>query len=133
MADEVSRAGGILARKTEGAAKARAKKENRVEQNRTDSDINVDINADIKTTSKTRATIDDLRAYSKEKGLSEEDGEAMFYHLEANGWKNGKNPVKCWKSTFSKWKANGWHPSQKNGTAGDDSNSLAAMMKKENR
>lgn len=47
MNHEVMRAGGILARKTEGAAKARAKKEEREEQNRTDSDISLDISLDI--------------------------------------------------------------------------------------
>ena len=86
-----------------------------------------------KDKNKTRGTLEDFQQYAEEIGLEKSDGESMFYGLESNGWMRGKNKIKCWRSHMRSWKAQGHHPSQKNGTAGDDSNSLAAMMKKETR
>jgi hypothetical protein len=40
----------------------------------------------------------------------------MFHHWEANGWKNGPNPVKDWKAGIRKWRSQGWLPSQKGST-----------------
>jgi len=60
-------------------------------------------------------SIDELRVFAKECGILESDGEAMFYHWEGNGWKNGANAVKSWQMSFRKWQANGWLPSQKSG------------------
>lgn len=65
---------------------------------------------------KERAEIEELKAFAAELGLPESDGESMFHHWEANGWKNGKNPVKDWKAGFRKWMSSGWLPSQKAST-----------------
>lgn len=65
---------------------------------------------------KGKSTIDDLRSFALEIGLPASDGESMFHHWEANGWKNGPNPVKDWKAGIRKWKSQGWLPSQKGAT-----------------
>lgn len=63
--------------------------------------------------SKAIGTIEELKAYAIEIGLPESDGESMFLRWEENGWMNGKNKVKCWRSGIKRWKINGWLPSQK--------------------
>jgi len=62
---------------------------------------------------KCKATLEELKAFSKEIGMPESDGESMFYHWESNGWKNGSTPVKDWQAGIRKWKSQGWLPSQK--------------------
>jgi len=62
---------------------------------------------------KGRGTREALMLYALEIGLPESDGESMFDHWEANGWRNGSSPSKDWKAGMRKWKANGWMPSQK--------------------
>jgi hypothetical protein len=62
---------------------------------------------------KARATLEELRSYAVEQGHPASDGESMFDHWEANGWRNGQNPVKDWQAGFRKWKSQGWLPSQK--------------------
>lgn len=62
---------------------------------------------------KARCTREELISFCLEIGLQSIDGESMFEHWEGNGWKNGSNTVKDWKSTVRKWKLHGWHPSQK--------------------
>ena len=66
---------------------------------------------------KVKGTVDELKAFAVEIGLPPSDGESMFHHWEANGWKNGPNPVKDWKAGIRKWKSQGWLPSQKGSTA----------------
>jgi hypothetical protein len=66
---------------------------------------------------KARGTVEEFQQYAVQIGLRESDGESMFYGLEANGWMRGKNPIKDWKSHMRSWKAQGHHPSQKNGPA----------------
>ncbi len=63
-----------------------------------------------------RGTLDELRSYAVDIGLTSLDGESMFHHWESNGWRNGSNAVKNWKSGIQKWKQNGWLPSQKTTT-----------------
>jgi hypothetical protein len=63
--------------------------------------------------SKSKGTQEDLKAYAVKIGLPESDGEYMFDHWEANGWKNGSNKVKCWQAGIRKWKSERWLPSQK--------------------
>jgi hypothetical protein len=58
-------------------------------------------------------SIDELRAFCKEIGHQESDGEAMFYMWESNGWKNGKNPCKDWKAGVKRYASEGWLKSQK--------------------
>jgi len=49
--------------------------------------------------------------------MPEADGESMFYHWTANGWKNGSSPVRDWQAGIRKWKSQGWLPSQKTAPA----------------
>jgi hypothetical protein len=63
--------------------------------------------------SKEKPNIDELRAFCKEIGLPETDGEATFWKWEGNGWTNGGKPIKDWKATIRSWKAAGHMPSQK--------------------
>lgn len=60
-----------------------------------------------------RGTKEELVAYAIEIGLQASDGEFMFDHWTANGWKNGNAPSKDWKAGMQKWKRGGWMPSQK--------------------
>jgi hypothetical protein len=66
----------------------------------------------------TKPSIEELRAYAKEIGLPESDGDSMLEHWEGNGWKNGANKVVCWKSTMRRWERGGWHTSQKQAQQG---------------
>ena len=68
---------------------------------------------DSSSSKKTRGTIEELKAYAVKIGLPESDGESMFDHWEANGWKNGANAVKNYEAGMRKWKSQGWMPSQK--------------------
>ncbi len=63
---------------------------------------------------KARGSREELQDYAQEIGLPRSDGEAMHDHWEANGWRNGANPVRDWKAGIRKWKSQGWLPSQKN-------------------
>jgi hypothetical protein len=65
------------------------------------------------TKSKARGTLSEMMSFAVEIGLLETDGESMYNHWEANGWKNGSNPVKNWQAGIRKWKSQGWLPSQK--------------------
>ena len=49
--------------------------------------------------------------------MPESDGESMFYHWTANGWKNGSSSVRDWQAGIRKWKSQGWLPSQKSSPA----------------
>jgi hypothetical protein len=62
---------------------------------------------------KAKGSIDELKTFCAEIGMPESDGESMFHHWEANGWKNGSSPSKDWKAGIRKWKSQGWLPSQK--------------------
>jgi len=62
---------------------------------------------------KGKGTVEDLKSFAIEIGLPESDGASMFDHWEANGWRNGSNPVRDWKAGIRKWKSQGWLPSQK--------------------
>lgn len=64
-------------------------------------------------TSKGTCTLDEAKAFARELGLPESDGESCFHKWEGNGWKNGTNKVRDWKATVRSWKATGYLPSQK--------------------
>lgn len=49
-------------------------------------------------------SLEEAKAYIKQKGYSI-DPVAFFSHYQTNGWKVGKNPMKCWKSAVSSWEA----------------------------
>jgi len=65
--------------------------------------------------SKARGTRADFATYAVELGMPAADGEALFDHYEANGWRTGKNPLRDWRAGFRTWKASGWLASQKAG------------------
>lgn len=62
---------------------------------------------------KARCTLEEAKAFAKELGLPESDGESCFHKWEGNGWKNGTNSIKDWKATIRSWKSAGFLPSQK--------------------
>lgn len=62
---------------------------------------------------KARGDVNELKLFAVEIGMPATDGESMFHHWEANGWKNGTSPVKDWKAGIRKWHSQGWLPSQK--------------------
>jgi hypothetical protein len=62
----------------------------------------------------TKPTLEELRAYIKEKNYTF-TAEAFLAHYESNGWKVGKNPMKCWKSACTTWKVNQKNFSKSNG------------------
>ena len=63
--------------------------------------------------SKAKGSLDELKSYAVQIGLKESDGESMFDHWTANGWKNGQSKSRDWKAGMRKWKSQGWMPSQK--------------------
>ena len=60
-----------------------------------------------------KPTIEEVRAFCESEGLEERDADAFFHGKDGNGWKNGSAPIKDWKATVRSWKAQGYHPSQK--------------------
>jgi hypothetical protein len=70
-------------------------------------------NATSINTSKSRTTIDELKAYVVELGFPPSDGEGLFYKWQGNGWVNGKSPIKDWKATVRSWITYGYLASQK--------------------
>ena len=64
-----------------------------------------------------RGVLSELKSFAVELGLPESDGESMFDHWEANGWRNGSSPSRDWRAGMRKWKSQGWLPSQKKTTA----------------
>lgn len=61
---------------------------------------------------KDKGTLEELKAFAKEQGCPESDGEALFYHWEGNGWKIGTNKIKDWRAAFRSRKAQGYLASQ---------------------
>jgi hypothetical protein len=66
---------------------------------------------------KNRMTMKELQDFCISLGLPASDGDALFNKWEGNGWKNGKEPIIDCKATIRNWKAQGYLPSQKNGTS----------------
>lgn len=54
-----------------------------------------------------RATREEVEAFTLSIGLTSKDGEFMFYNFEEKGW------GKSWKMAVRKWHSAGWLPSQK--------------------
>lgn len=48
-------------------------------------------------------TLDEIKAYCKEKGYTRTNPEAFYAHYDSVGWKVGKNPMKKWKSALTGW------------------------------
>lgn len=55
----------------------------------------------------------ELIAYCVDQGLTAQDGDYLFNHWEASGWRNGGNGIHNWQATVKAWKSAGYFPSQK--------------------
>lgn len=75
------------------------KEQNRTEQNRTEQ------NRDMgKRKRFTPPTTEDVAARCREMGYTV-NPDRFIAHYSANGWKVGRNPMKCWKSALAGWQA----------------------------
>jgi hypothetical protein len=73
----------------------------------TDTDTDIDTDTKKKKKSVPRGTfhppsLDELKAFIQEKGYSV-NPEKWMAHYEANGWMVGRNKMKSWKATVTKW------------------------------
>lgn len=62
--------------------------------------------AEPKKTGFIKPTLEEVRAYCLER-KNKVDPEAFIAHYESNGWRVGKNPMKCWKSAVVTFEKNG--------------------------
>lgn len=62
---------------------------------------------------KSRGTLGEVQNFALSLSLPESDGTSCFWKWESNGWKNGGEPIKDWKSTMRHWQAAGYMPSQR--------------------
>lgn len=69
---------------------------------------------DVPEKSKSRPTLDEVRAYCDERGNSV-NPEKWFDHYTANGWKVGKVPMKDWQAAVRQWERNSF-PAKTQGT-----------------
>lgn len=62
-----------------------------------------------------KPTIQEVFALASKLGpppLPSHEAEKFFFYYESNGWRVGKNPMKCWKSALSGWRVR-WVQGQK--------------------
>lgn len=52
-----------------------------------------------------KPTIDEVTAYCRERG-NNIDAQHFIDYYNANGWRVGRNPMKCWKSAIHTWEKN---------------------------
>lgn len=69
--------------------------------------------AKVNPAKKARGTKEEILAYVKEQGLTENDGLWFWEKMMENDWKVGKQPVKCYKGRIRTWKLGSFFPSQK--------------------
>lgn len=50
-----------------------------------------------------KPTVDEVRAYIKEKSYQGVDAEKFINFYESKGWKVGKTPMKSWKAAVANW------------------------------
>lgn len=50
-----------------------------------------------------KPTRSELIAYAEKRGFENFDPDAFIDHYESNGWRVGRNPMKSWPHTVSKW------------------------------
>ena len=50
-----------------------------------------------------KPSVEDIKAYCREKGYSEAEAQHIYDYYESNGWKVGKNPMKDWKAAVRNW------------------------------
>lgn len=69
----------------------------------------------VKNSIKSRASnLMEIETFFLELELQKSDAEWFWFKCEANGWTNGGEKIKDWKSTVRSWKAGKFIPSQKN-------------------
>ncbi len=67
------------------------------------------------TSTKARCTLEEAIAHCESIGLTKQDGSWFHNKMLGQGWKNGGQSVKCWRSTIRAWKDKGGiFPSQCN-------------------
>lgn len=59
-------------------------------------------------------TLDEVRAYAKEKG-EEDEADRFHDYQEAKGWKVGNSPMKDWKASFRIWLRSPFRDQNRNG------------------
>ena len=83
-----------------------------IEQKCKDNNININNTSinnkkeNIKRKKFEKPTLDEIKAYIKEKQMTNVDPEYFYDHYEANGWQIGRNPMKDWKATLRNWDRN---------------------------
>lgn len=58
-------------------------------------------------------SLEEVQLYCEKTGVSGNDANWFWHHLDSSGWKNGGRPVKSWHSLLTAWKLKGYLPSQK--------------------
>jgi len=48
-------------------------------------------------------TLEEIKSYIEEKGFSKVDAGTFFDYYESNGWMVGRNKMKNWKASISRW------------------------------
>ena len=76
----------------------------------TPNNINNNINNNISTKRFVKPTVEEVRAYCKERN-NNVDADKFISHYDSNGWKVGRTPMKDWKATVRTWEKNdyGYH------------------------
>lgn len=49
-------------------------------------------------------TLGQVKKEAAQMGLPPREAESFFYYYESNGWRVGKNPMKCWRSALAGWR-----------------------------
>lgn len=88
------------------------------QRNATDKELDKEIEKESDKKNKRFAapTVEEVRAYCKERGNSV-DAQRFVDYYGANGWKVGKNPMKDWKAAVRTWEGNGIDKKPKVGKA----------------
>lgn len=73
----------------------------------------------------------EVRHYAATIDLPEAEVEKFYDHYEANGWKVGKNAMKCWQAALRNWKRS-WreHGGKARPTKQDNLNAYLEHLKK---
>lgn len=71
----------------------------------TPNNINNNISDNIKSTRFVKPTVEEVRAYCKERN-NNVDAEKFITHYQSNGWKVGKTSMKDWKAAVRTWEKN---------------------------
>lgn len=51
-----------------------------------------------------KPSMEEVKLHAAKIGLAPNDAEEFFYYYASNGWKVGKNVMKCWRSAMQGWK-----------------------------